>query len=89
MLMLMRIKEEVSMDVHIEKLLYASTQLVNPLKKVLLLVYLSYAPNRNVVLSTEHKNYKWVDKKQLMEMLDNAMRNDIIHHSILDILNID
>lgn len=83
------IKEEVGMNVHIEKLLYASTRLVNPMKKVFLLVYLSNTPNRNVVLSDEHKNYKWVDKKQLMELLDIEMRNAIVSNSILDILNID
>lgn len=35
------IKEEVGLNVHTEKWLYASTQIVNPLKRVLLLVYLS------------------------------------------------
>lgn len=83
------IKEEVGMSVHIDKLLYASTKLVNPMKKVVLLVYISYASNRNVVLSDEHQNYKWVDKKELMELIDTSMRNDIINNSILDILNID
>lgn len=83
------IEEEVALKVHVEKLLYASARLVNPLKKVLLLVYLSYTPNRNVVLSDEHKNYKWADKKQLLELLDIEMRNAIIRNSILDILNID
>lgn len=41
------------------------------------------------ILSDEHKNYKWVNKKQLMELLDIEMRNSIIQNSVLDILNID
>lgn len=83
------IKEEVSLKIGTRQLLYASSKRLSPHKKVILLVYLSESENRNVVLSEEHKAYQWVDKKELMELIDADYRNAFLEYSILDQLEMD
>lgn len=82
------IREEVGLTVHIDRLLYAITRLVNPQKQIVGLIYLSYADTDKVVLSHEHKNFMWATRKQLTELLEKAVLNDLLTNSVLDLIDI-
>ncbi|OQO98407.1 DNA mismatch repair protein MutT, partial [Geobacillus sp. 44B] len=53
------IKEEVGLDVTVEKILYAITFKTDPTRQVVILTYLCRSNNRDVVLSKEHIDYRW------------------------------
>lgn len=82
------IKEEVNLDVTAEKLLYATTFKTNPQRQVVILTYLCYADKDNINLSSEHENYLWSDKKQLLELLPKPILNDLEQNHVLDNLDI-
>jgi len=83
------IYEEVSLCVRIDKLLYAMTAMLSPVRQIVGLTYLSYADSDKVTLSHEHTDFLWATRKQLMEMLNKPMLNDFIINSVFDILEID
>lgn len=82
------IKEEVSLDVTVERLLYATTFKTNPQRQVVILTYLCYANTDNINLSSEHKNYTWSNKEQLLELLPKPILNDLEQNHVLDSLEI-
>lgn len=82
------IKEEVSLDVTVERLLYATTFKTNPQRQVVILTYLCYANTDNINLSSEHKNYIWSNKEQLLELLPKPILNDLEQNHVLDSLEI-
>jgi 8-oxo-dGTP diphosphatase len=83
------IKEEVGLAVRVDKLLYAMTALVSPQRQIVGLTYLSYADDDEAVLSHEHTDFIWADRKQLVKLLNKPMLNDFMKNSVLDILEID
>ena len=83
------IKEETGLTVRIDRLLYAITALVNPVRQIVGLTYLSYADSDTVILSHEHTDYLWATKKQLRELISKPTLYDYESNSVFDILNID
>jgi len=83
------IQEETGLSVHVDRLLYAMTALVNPQRQIVGLTYLSYADSDQVTLSHEHKDYAWASRRQLIELLNKPMLENFLKHSILDMLDID
>ena len=83
------IKEETNLDVVIEKLLFAITVKVSPQRQIVGLTYLSYAKHDEVKLSDEHKDYCWVNKKQLSELLSSTLLEYLNENSVLELLDID
>ena len=83
------IREEVGLTVRIDKLLYAMTAVINPQRQIIGLTYLSYAETDKVMLSHEHKNYLWATRKQLTELLNKSMLNDLISNEVLESLEIE
>lgn len=67
--LLREIKEEVSIDVKIDKILYATTYHTTPERYDVIIVYKCKAVNNNVMLSGEHSDYRWVDVKELRQLV--------------------
>ena len=82
------IQEEVGLTVRIDKLLYAMTAMVNPQRQIVGLTYLSYSDTDKVILSHEHTDFLWATRNQLIKLLNKSMLNDLIKHSVLDMLDI-
>jgi 8-oxo-dGTP diphosphatase len=76
------VKEEVGLDITIEKLLYATTFLTNPTRQVVILTYLCRSDMRHVRLSTEHSDYLWVTKSQLEQLLLPSIVEDFKKNNI-------
>ncbi|KYH28996.1 MULTISPECIES: NUDIX hydrolase [Clostridium] len=67
-------KEEVGLNITVDKLLYATTFKISPVKQCIVLTYLCRSEKTEVILSKEHTNYLWATKEELREKL---MRNII------------
>lgn len=67
--LLREIKEEVSIDVEIDKILYATTYNTRPNRHDVIIVYKCNARDNNVKLSKEHSEYKWVNEKELRQLV--------------------
>ena len=83
------IKEEVNLDVEINRILYATSLMVDNLRHVVILAYLCNACHNNVTLSNEHNNYLWANKQQLNELLKDAIVNDLNTHHVWEQLEIE
>ena len=71
------VKEEVGIDVSVERLLYATTFKSSPLKQVLILAYKCSAVDDVVKLSEEHTEYMWVTEDKAREILEPAITKDM------------
>jgi 8-oxo-dGTP diphosphatase len=76
------IKEEVSLDVTVNKILYATTFKTNPSRQLVILTYLCGCKNRDVVLSNEHSDYQWVTKDQFKLHITPEIRNDFEENDV-------
>ncbi|WP_108669108.1 NUDIX hydrolase [Peribacillus acanthi] len=70
------IREETSLYVTVEKLLYVSTFTTNPCRQVVIISYLCRSKHKDVVLSFEHCDYKWASKSELSELLPPGILQD-------------
>ena len=80
------IREEVGLDVSIEKLLYATTFKTHEYRQIVLLTYLCSAKSVDVKLSEEHQNFLWADKTQMLEMLHPPIITDLNKNNLWNIL---
>ena len=87
--LLREIREETGLTVRVDRLLYAMTAMLSPQRQIVGLTYLSYADTDTVVLSNEHKGFLWADHKQLVELLNKPMLNDLIANGVLDLLDVE
>ena len=78
--------EETGLWITVDKLLYATTFMSNPLRQVIVLAYLCNTLHDVIKLSREHSNYRWVYKGQLSENLDDGIVKDMDKYHIFDIL---
>ena len=78
--------EETGLWITVDKLLYATTFMSNPLRQVIVLAYLCNTLHDDIKLSREHSNYRWVYKGQLSENLDDGIVKDMDKYHIFDIL---
>ncbi|NUK30471.1 NUDIX domain-containing protein [Parageobacillus sp. VR-IP] len=79
------IKEEVGLDVTVEKILYATTFKTGPTKQVIILTYLCRSNNRDVVLSKEHIDYRWSTKEQLRLLLTPEIISDFERNNVFSL----
>lgn len=86
--LLREIKEEVNLDVIVEKLLYATTFKTDLTRQVVILTYLCSSSNQKVILSEEHADYEWANKAQLRLRLPQEILNDFEKNNVfsLDVL---
>ena len=80
------IKEEVNLNVNIEKLIYAASFLSRRQRQLVIITYMCTANNNIVALSNEHKNYLWADKKQMMDLLSPGIINDLNRFSVWELI---
>jgi len=76
------IHEEAGLNVMVDKLLYAATFKTHEYRQMVILAYLCTATNDKVVLSTEHQNYLWANKKQILEMLPKPLITNMNQHDV-------
>ncbi|HJV16893.1 MAG TPA: NUDIX domain-containing protein [Bacillales bacterium] len=74
-------KEEVGLEITVEKILYA-TSYPSPERHLIILTYLCRSKKSNVVLSEEHLDYRWCTKEQLRQMLPANILNDFEKNNV-------
>jgi 8-oxo-dGTP diphosphatase len=79
------IKEEVGLDVTVEKILYVTTFKTDPTRQVVILTYLCRSNNRDVVLSKEHIDYRWSTKEQLRLLLTPEIISDFEKNNVFSL----
>ena len=84
------IKEETGLqNIRIGQLIYAKIIPIRAERHVVGIGYISYANNDKIILSDEHTDFIWADKKQFINLLDKHMLNELIKNNVLDSLEID
>ena len=63
------VKEEVGLNITVDRLLYATTFKTDPTRQVVILTYLCKNYDGEVILSAEHVDYQWVTKEALKQLL--------------------
>ncbi|KNY25475.1 NUDIX hydrolase [Pseudobacteroides cellulosolvens] len=79
------IKEEVGLNVTVEKLLYATTFKTSPTRQVVILTYLCRSEVTDVRLSVEHLEYLWATKDQLKQLLHQGILEDFEKNNVFSI----
>jgi len=82
------LKEETGLEIHIEKLLFAMTTKVSPQRQIVGLTYLSYADSDRVTLSSEHQDYVWANKAQILSLINKPMLQLLMENAVMDSLEI-
>lgn len=82
------IKEEVGLDVSIEKILYATTFKTDPTRQIVILTYLCRSEKNDVVLSEEHEDYQWSTKDQLKQLLPPNIINDFEKNNVFSLIKL-
>ena len=83
------VKEESNLDIDINEILYATTFNTSEQRQAVILAYLCAAHSDNVVLSSEHKDFMWADKKQMINLLGKPILNDLTLNAVWERLAID
>lgn len=84
------INEETGLDdFHIDRLLYAVSFPINPERQTVGMMYLSHVVSDKVTISAEHKDSQWVNKEELLSLLNQRMLDELTENSVLDSLEID
>lgn len=79
------VKEEVGLEVTVEKLLYSTSFMTDPKRQVFLLVYLCRCENETIHLSAEHSEYRWCGKQELKQLLTKNILDDFQKNNIFSI----
>lgn len=77
------IREETGITVSPERLLYASLGEING-EKHIFIVYLCTTNETKAVLSAEHINFRWVDKKECKSLLIGGIAEDYLKFGVYD-----
>lgn len=80
------IKEEVGLEVNVKQILYATTFKTNPTRQVVILTYLCSSSNQEVLLSSEHSDYRWVTVDQLKSYLPIDIIRDFEKNNVFSLL---
>lgn len=76
------IEEETGLLVTVEHLLYATSLLTDPSRQLILLTYLCRAEQNQIRLSSEHTDYRWCTKNELITLLPTQIINDFEHNGV-------
>ena len=79
------IKEEVGLNIIVQKLLYAATFKTDPTRQVVILTYLCKSEATDVTLSMEHLEYLWATKDQLKQLLHPGILADFEKNNVFSI----
>lgn len=81
------VKEEVSLEIDIEGIVYAKNVVMDKDMQMLLVVYLCNYRNGEVKISDEHTDFKWVSKEELREILSPEIRKDFEDNEVFELLS--
>ncbi len=87
--LLREIKEEVGLDIAVEKLLFAVTFKTDPTRQVVILTYLCTSEDTEVKLSEEHSEFLWANKYQLKQLLNLDILGDFEKNNIFSLPELD
>ena len=76
------IKEEVGLNVTVEKIIYATSFKTDPTRQVVILTYLCLSDHDHIVLSNEHSEFRWATKEECMTLLAPKIINDFESNGI-------
>lgn len=79
------IKEEVGLNVTVEKLLFATTFKTDPTRQVVILTYLCRSEVADVRLSMEHLEFLWANKDQLKQLLNQGILEDFEKNNVFSL----
>lgn len=80
------VMEETGINVNIDKILYATTYRRKENRQAFINVYKCFAKDGKVLLSEEHKEYKWVSKEEFRKLLYKDILKDIDKYNILPLI---
>lgn len=80
------VKEEVGLDVAVDRLLYATTFKTDPMRQVVILTYKCRAEQDKVQLSEEHSQFMWVTEEALKRLLFPAILKDMEMYGALPVI---
>jgi 8-oxo-dGTP diphosphatase len=78
-------KEEAGLDITVDKLLYATSFMTTPSRKVILLKYICRSATYKVNISHEHSDYRWVIASELQQYLPQHIMTDLEKNHIFSI----
>lgn len=79
------IMEETGLTVVPERFLYASLDEIGG-KKIIFIVYLCSTTEENVVLSSEHTEYRWTDREECRALLRDGIAGDYEKYGIYELI---
>lgn len=82
------VKEEVGIDITIEKLLYSNTFLTSSSRQIVIIVYICNTEQENIILSDEHTDFIWASKVELRENLNKEILSDLEKHKVFTLENL-
>ncbi|NLY77594.1 MAG: NUDIX domain-containing protein [Tissierellia bacterium] len=71
------IKEEASIDIEVDDILYATNYRTSPTRNDVVIVYKCHAISDKVKLSKEHSDYKWVTEAELEKYIYEQLAADL------------
>lgn len=86
--LLREIQEETGLEAAIQKLLYAVTLPTGPTRQIVVLNYLTYAAGDKVRLSSEHQDYRWATKQDMLELLDPQIVKNLHKYNVFSKIDI-
>jgi 8-oxo-dGTP diphosphatase len=70
------VKEEVGLDITVENIAYVTSFMSDPTRQVIIIAYQCNTNQENIVLSTEHTEYIWANKEEVIEYLPSNILAD-------------
>lgn len=78
------VKEEASIDIVIDEVLYATNYRTSPVRNDVVIVYKCRALNDKVTLSKEHTAFKWADEEELRKYLYKELVEDLESYDVFN-----
>lgn len=82
MALIREIQEETGLEVTVQHLLYATSFLTDPSRQLVLLTYLCGAQQNEIRLSSEHTDYRWCTKDELLTLLPSHIIDDLEQNGV-------
>ena len=76
------VKEEASIDITVDDILYATNYKTNSNRNDVVIVYKCHSLNNNVKLSKEHSEFKWATKEELRRLLYKQLIDDLEKYDV-------
>ena len=78
--------EEVGLRITVKNLLFSTTFFTSKSRQIVLLSYLCESEESKIVLSSEHEQYLWGAKDELLTLLPEEILADYQQYGVLDLL---